>query len=246
MSFLSGPKIKFSQPTGVNAGGLSTQFDYAGGTGGTSVTASPERKGLVSDLGNTYGSLADAYGNLASTVAPGYNDLLKARLTQVNNSRDAAIGNLRQNLDSRRVLGSSFGQDTLTRADAEFSQQRDAITADNFLKSLDASNALITQQYNALRGKFQTGLDELNLEANVGQQFSGKANDLLAANAQAQAKLDAQAQQGAGSFLGGLVTKMVPSGALGGMFGGGAAAAGGMGATAGSDAALATTAMMMM
>jgi len=214
MSFLfgkgasKGPTINY-QPTGFSGGGLTTSYDYAGGTGGTSVTASPERKGLVSSISGVYGDQANAYGNLAATVAPGFNDLLKARLTSIDNSASSAIGNLRQNLDSRRVLGSSFGQDTLTRAQSEFSQQRDAATADNFLKSLDASNQLITQQYNAQRGQFQTGLDELNLEANVGQQFSSTANQLLAANAQAQAKLDAAAQTGIGSFLGGLTSKIL-------------------------------------
>lgn len=246
MSFLSGPKIQNSQnaaPTGFTGGGL--QVFAPDGVNGTRVGPTQPRTDLVNNLSDTYGSLADAYGGLARTVAPGFNDLLKSRLASLSDSRESAISNLRQNLDSRRVLGSSFGQDTLTRADAEFSRQKDAVTADNFMKSLDASNALITQQYNALRGKFQTGLDELNLEANVGQNFSAGANKILADNAQAQAKLDAAAQSGVGSFLGGLVTKMVPSGALGSMLGGGAAA-GGMGATAGSDAALATTAMMML
>lgn len=183
---------------GFNAGGLT-----ATGTG--DITASPDRTGLVSSIGSLYGQQGDILGGLRQTVAPGFNDLLKSRLDQINNAAASSVGDLRQNLSARRVLGSSFGQDTISRANAEFSSQRDQAIADNFLKSLAVNQQLTQQEFDARRGQFQTALDELNLEANAGLSISGKANSILAQNAKTQADLDAKSATGAGQFFGQLI-----------------------------------------
>lgn len=203
MSFLgrlfggSSPQVQM-QPQGFNAGGLSTTF----GPGGYNIAATPERTGLVSGLSNTFGELGNQYGSLAATVAPGFNDLLRARLGQINDSASAAIGNLRQNLQSRRVLGSSFGQDTISRGEAEFARQRDAATADTFMKSLAASSELLAKQYEAWTKQFSTGLDELNLEAGIAGPLVQNANNVLAQNARTNAELEARSQEGTGRLLG--------------------------------------------
>lgn len=256
MSFLGiggSPKID-STPIGSIGGGLVMKGGSLGGP--TLVEPDENRSRLVSNIGDLYGQQGDLLGGLRSTVGPGMNDMLKARLASINDSAHSAIGNLRQNLDSRRLLGSSFGQDTLTRADAEFSRQRDAATADNFMKSLDVNQQLITQEYQARRSQFQTGLDELNLEAGVSQQFNSTANKLMADASQAQAKLDAQAAQGAGSFLGGIGQKLLgPSlssagngiaSGLGSLFGGGASAAGGATIAGMTPEALAAAGVLML
>jgi len=123
----------------------------------------------------------------------------------LNNSKTAAIGNLRENLERRRVLGSSFAQDAFTRTNAEFAKQADAVTADSFLKSLDATQQLIGQEFTARRGQFQTGLDELNLEASTAATMAGKATEQLGANARTAAQLDFLSNQGKGSFFNNLI-----------------------------------------
>lgn len=228
MSFLGigdTPKIN-AKPSGFNAGGFMMQPGSLGGP--DSLVPTAERSGLVTNIGDLYGQQGDLLGGLRSTVGPGMNDMLKARLAQINDSANSAIGNLRQNLDSRRVLGSSFGQDTLSRAGAEFSRQRDQATADNFMKSLDINQQLITHEYQARRSQFQTGLDELNLESGIASQFNSTANKLMADAASAQANLDAKSATGAGSFFGGLAQKFGGpiASKLGSMFGGTATAAG--------------------
>lgn len=232
MSFLSGifggnqvqaPHINSVTPS-FNGGGLS---GTGNANGNYTVTPDANRTAQVGDLSNTYSQLGDQYGNLLKTVAPGYNDLLNSRLTQFNNNAASSIGTLNQNLQSRRVLGSSFGQDTITRAQNQIAQQRDAITSDNFLQSLNASNQLLGQQYDAYSKAFQNNLNELNLEAGIANQMSTNTANILNQNARTQAQLQQQASQanaanntnlasGFGSFLG----KMIPgaaSGAAGGI-----------------------------
>lgn len=189
-----------SPPPGINAGGLMTTFN--GGKVG--VTASPERLGLVSNLAGTFGGLADVLGGLRGQVVPGSSALLSSRLAGLENARSQGIGNLRQSLARRRVLGSSFGQDAILRAQSEFAQQEDRIRAESFLQALDAQMKLANAEYTARQGEFQTTLSELNLEAELASKLAGQAAQINQANAAANAKLQAEAQAGAGQFWGGI------------------------------------------
>ncbi len=206
MSFLFGsgdtPKVDFN-PVGASAGGLTTAIPAGGGN--ITVTPDANRTNAVTGVANTYGGLADQTLGLRNQVTPGYNDLLTSQLGSIDNSARSAVGNLKQNLQSRRILGSSFGQDTLTRANAEFSKQRSDTIASTFLQSLDANNKLLQQEYQARTQQAQTGLNELNLEANVANGLIGSTNQILAQNAQTNAKLQADSQAGAGKFLGGIL-----------------------------------------
>lgn len=194
-SKLFGGSTNVSSPLpSINAGGLT-------GKGGT-ITASPERQGLVGNIAATFPQQASAIGDLLSQVGPGFGRLTDAAVTSVRNARSAAIGNLKDTLQRRRVLGSSFGQDALTRAETEFANQENATRANSFLQELQLTNQLMQQQFEAQRGEFQTGLDELNLEANAGVQLSSQATAQLGQNARTAAYLDAAAQAGAGKFFG--------------------------------------------
>lgn len=210
MSFLSNifgggktPQVQF-QPQGFNAGGINSSY----GPGGYNITPTQARTDATSGLSGAYGNLGTQYGNLLSTVQPGFNDLLNSRLADVNDRATAAIGNLKQNLQSRRILGSSFGNDTLTRADLEWQKQRDAVISDNYLKSLAASSELLGKQYDAWTKQYSSVLDELNLEAGLGNQLTTNANTVLSANARLNAELEAKAQQGQGQFFGGILGRL--------------------------------------
>lgn len=178
-------------PSGFTGGGLTGSF--SGNNFGVSADAG--RTGAVSSLANSFGAFGNATGDLRATVVPGFNDLLKSRLTDLGNQATSAIGNLRQNLQSRRILGSSFGNDTISRAQNTIQQQRDAVIADNFQKSLEANNQLLVQQYGAYAKQYQTGLDELNLEASTASGLTNTASQLMAANAQLMAKLNEQGSE---------------------------------------------------
>lgn len=188
------------QPAGFSAGGLTTGFDPA--TGRITLTPSAERLGYVRGVSEGFNAEADLFGGLRSRVAPGVSDLRRARLEEIENARVQAIGNLRENLSRRRVLGSSFGQDAATRAEAEFAGARERVSAESFLQELEMSNQLIQQEFASRRASFQTGLDELNLQADLAAKLSGAATQQLGANARALAELNAKEAAGSGKFFG--------------------------------------------
>lgn len=187
-------------PAGINAGGLSSTF--RGGNLG--ITPSAERLGFVNDVSNTFGALGDELGLLRSKVAPGISDLRATRLAEIENARNRSIGDLRDSLQRRRVLGSSFGADAISRAEAEFGQARAKVAGESFLQELEASNQLLQAEFGARRSAIQTKLDELNLEANLAATLAGKATETLGANARMMAQLNALEAQNAGKFFGGL------------------------------------------
>lgn len=196
------------KPTSFNAGGISTSF--SGDT--LNVTPSAERLGMVGGLQDTFSQLANELSGQRARVVPGMSELRAQRLGEIENARTAAIGNLRENLARRRVLGSSFGQDALTRAESEFGKQRDRVATESFLQEFDLTNQLIGQQFAAQRNKFQVGLDELNLEADVATKLSSGATNAMASNAQFLSALNAKEAAAKGQFVGNLIQPVASAG----------------------------------
>jgi hypothetical protein len=186
MTNLFKPKVELVTPStpSFSGGGLLG----SSGSGQGVVTANAARNDVISGLSGAGETAANTFGNLYETVKPGFNDLLSARLNSFNDSARSAIGDLAQNLSARRILGSSFGQDTLTRGRAEFNRQRDNIVADNFLKSLEAQRQLTADQFKARIAAFQPKLDELNLEASLAASLGLAGSKAIADAAQFNAK----------------------------------------------------------
>lgn len=228
--FGSGSKkpVAMPPPTGINAGGLTSTLS----NGSIGITASPERMGFVNNIAGGFGNLVDELGLLRAKVAPGMSELRTSRLGEIEDARNRAVGDLRENLARRRVLGSSFGADALSRAESEFAGQRERVAAESTLQELEMTHNLINEQFNANRMKFQTGLDELNLQANIAAGLAGKATDTMAANARFEAALAAEEAKGAGKFFG--QTFQPVADALGKSIGGGASNVIKFGSTAGS------------
>lgn len=185
-------------PTGINAGGLSTSLSG----GNINLTPSAERMGFVGNVANTFGNLGGELAALRSRVAPGISELRAARLAEIEDARNRAIGDLRENLARRRIAGSSFGADAITRAEAEFAGARERVAAESTLAELEMTNNLVNQEFNAARGQFQTFLDELNLQAGIASGLASKGTDAMGANARLLAQLNTLEAQNAGKFFG--------------------------------------------
>lgn len=196
---------------GLNAGGLtSTVSRLPGGVVQQGVTASPERMGLITGLQSSLRSRAGEIRGLLPQVEAGFGRLTQAGMEtfgaareRLQNRRTQAIGNLRDNLARRRVLGSSFASDALARADAEFAQAERELTADearfratSFLQELDTTHRLMGEAASFDIEAFNTALNEMNLQANVAAQLAtGTASAIQnAANLQTQI-MNANAQQ---------------------------------------------------
>ncbi len=205
------------KPINLNAGGFSTNFSKGGRL---TVGSSGQRQGLVNNLASTSLSQAGLLRGLRGQVTDAVSGLKATRLAEIDNARKASVSNLRDNLARRRILGSSFAEDALTRSELEFGQARDKVAAESFLQELDLKNELINQEFDARRTAFATRLDNLNLEADLAANLSSQAAQILSNNAQLkaqllaqsaqlntnlsaqQAQLDAEASAGAGAFLG--------------------------------------------
>lgn len=183
------PQINYT-PTGFSGGGLSGLF----GGGGFNVSGSAGRNAAVGGVANTFGQQAQDIAGLRQQFAPGQSQLLNTQLTQLQNNRTQALGDLRSNLAQRRVLGSSFAQNSLANADQTYQQQQQQVIAQSYMQDLQAQVQLQQQQYTAARGQFQTGLDEMNLEAGLASQLGSQASSAMASIAQTQAQLNLQAQ----------------------------------------------------
>lgn len=227
MSFLSSlfgggsNALQNFQPAGFQTGGVSATF----GGGKYNINQSPAMKQQIGQLQSTFGQEATAFGNLAQTVQPGFSQMRQAQLSDLSTQQQALRSNLQQNLAQRRILGSSFAQNTLTQADAEYQKQRDQVIAQSYLAELQASNQLIQEQFQASTQQFAVGINQMNIDAGIAAQLTGQATSSMASIAQAQAQLDAANAAGLGKFVGSILaapgTSIVGKGftALGGALG---------------------------
>lgn len=229
-------------PTNINTGG----FSFSGKdliSGGST----PERLGFIKQMSDLFKNQAGQFAGLRPGLGVGFTELRKAlspdalnvsltaRLKQIEDARTRSTGDLRENLARRRVLGSSFGQDALSRADAEFgrlSEQAVAETemakreaaiqeAQTKLQEIDATKQLISEEFALTRESVNTFINNLNVEAQIATQLASNATSSLSANAMMQSKL---LQQEADS------TRKSSEGILGELLGGfGTYASGGFG-----------------
>lgn len=248
------PTVNFSPPN-FSGGGLNATF----GNNGYTLGSSGGRNTAVGNVSSTFQQQANALGGLANQWAPGSSALRSSLMSSLQANRSQAMGNLRDNLAQRRILGSSFAQNSLANADQTYQQQTQQIMSQTYLQELSAQQSLTNQQYSAATQGYQTGLSEMNLEAGLAAQLSQGATSALvsAANTQAQLQLkaslanaqnsltaqqyngnqDASYAQGFGSFLGSLAlapftggTSLI--GGLGGLMGGASSAGTGLSLTA--------------
>lgn len=112
---------------------------------------------------------------LRASIRPGFSQLRRARLEQVENARRRSIGTLRENLARRRVLGSSFADDAFSRTEREFADAKAAQEAQSFLEELAAGQQLTTQEMSVLA----QGLQREFVEAGIAAQQSLQVMDIL-------------------------------------------------------------------
>ena len=205
MSFLSGlfggggtPQNSF-QPNGI-----SSNTGFSVGSGG-SISESPTLQSNIGSLQSTFGAGANAFGQLASTVAPGFNQLTKAGLSQINTQAKANLSTLNQNLSTRRIQGSSFANAQISQANADTEQQKANYVAQSFLQSLQASSSLTQQQYSLATQQYSTAISQSNIEAGVAASLTSSNNQIMGQISQANTALQAQAIAGAGQFAGTLL-----------------------------------------
>lgn len=115
--------------------------------------------------------LRDVQG-LREDVRPNFSAFRTAGLGQLANERDRTIGNLRESLARRGVLGSSFAADSLSRSGAEFGQRRAEFEAQVGLQEASATQALIGFENSLIMQQIAREFQEFSLAAGLEQNFS--------------------------------------------------------------------------
>lgn len=177
----------------VDAGGNLTRSGSAGAAFDTRLPR------ILSDLDTT-----------RAGTTPGFGALTAARVQSAKDAGAAGISNLRGDLARRKVLGSSFASDALSRAELEVGKAVGEAKAQSFLEELDAMTKILQQEYSTITGALQVNLAELG----AGSQAVAALNG-LSIDAQ---NLYAQQLAGQGQLLGTLAGLGVSSFASGGMF----------------------------
>ena len=172
--------------TSFNSPGLNAQF------------ASPTQlnmtrgAGVESALGGVsaaFGNQASELGALRSLVEPGMGRLTEAGINAIRDSRRASMGDLRQNLARRRVGGSSFAADDLSRTSAEFAKRENEFASQAFMQELGLTQDLINQQANAQVNSYLQTLNQSNIESGLAAQMATGVSSMLQGNAQMMGQL---------------------------------------------------------
>lgn len=163
--------------------------------------------------------LKDVRG-LQSEVNPAFGKLTDVGVQALRNQQRASIGNLKDMLARRKLAGSSFAADTISRANAEFGQKEAEFRATTKLQEIDAFNKLLINEQQFIQQQFANEMGLMGFAGNAAISMGKILNDDLLA----LRKGASDEAAGIGSTLGGIA-----GAAIGAYFGGPAGAMAGYG-----------------
>lgn len=144
------------------------------------------------------GRVFEDLDNIRAEVRPGFGRLTDAAVSTIRDRSNVAVGNLRQQLGNRRVLGSSFANDAESRVAGEFAKEENRAKADAIIGEIALTSQIIDQESDLLQQEIENEFAELKLA-------SGQTNAFIGALKQSAAidkKLAADEIRGAGNFVG--------------------------------------------
>ena len=124
------------------------------------------RAGLGDSLRAASGSIAD----LRAQVQPGFGALTDARVTAIRDAAAESIGNLRDSLARRGVMGSSFADDAVTRTRLAFSREEQTARSEAKIAEIGLTSELTQQQFTNELNSFAQQLGLSGFEASLYQQ----------------------------------------------------------------------------
>lgn len=198
--------------------------------GGFEIGRSPEVSGALGQLNQLSTGAANELGALRPLVAPGFGRMTQAGTQAIEDQRRSTVGDLRENLGRRRVLGSSFASNDISRTNAEFAKKDAEFRAETFLQELSATEQLITKQYETATKGALALIEQSNFESEVGAELSRQYSGVMSDLAKYESSLLAEQADGVAGLVSGGI-----GGLLGGAFDGALGAVGGaLGAVGGA------------
>ena len=183
------------QPTGFSAPGLQGSFNKS--TNRFSITRTGEGDRTLAGLRKAFEARAAEFRGLRDRVKPGFGELTRTRIDAIRGAGKRAVGNLREELGRRRVLGSTFASREIASTEAEFGRQEELARAESFLQELGLTSEFIREEFASTISGFSAILKQLNFESSLAANLANNASGQLNANLMAQAKAR-EAQQEAG------------------------------------------------
>ena len=122
------------------------------------------------------GQLRQDVDALRAQVVPGFGRLTEARVKAIKDRRDEAIGNLRESMARRKVLGSSFAEDAITRAELTFAQEEEAARATSAVEEMALTGDLTQMSAGLLEmdaNMLQREAQAIGLDMGLTQQDAG-------------------------------------------------------------------------
>lgn len=183
----------------------------------------PQIQSLRPQFSSLFGQSREQLQNLLGDVRPGFGAVTQARVQAIDRNRSRTLGNLREALGKRNVLGASFAQAEIRAADQEFAQLESEARAEAAVQEIELSQSIIQNitnldatTFGALSESFKTELAQIAQEQSIVNQRAqrelqelGIAGGLfnqqqqIAANLAAiQAQLAGQAAADSGSLIG--------------------------------------------
>ncbi len=94
---------------------------------------------------------------LEEDVRPGFGRFTEAATRTIRNAASRRIGNLREQLRQKRVLGASFAEDLITRTALEFAQEEEAVRARAGIAEIAASLEVLDRMASVGVGEIRGG-----------------------------------------------------------------------------------------
>ena len=171
----AGPTVPGFNRTNIQTPGFGLTSKLTEG-GKLNTVLTPRETAARNALESRFPAFLQDIGELREQVAPGFSAFREAGLGQLRNERDATVGNLRESLSRRGVLGSSFGQDVVGRTRAEFGQKRAQFAAQTTLQEMEATRNLIQFESQLIMEQINREFQELNFAAGFGANTQALIN----------------------------------------------------------------------
>lgn len=140
--------------------------------GNITMNRTGEAQGFMDKLLSGMATDEAGFGSLLSQIAPGFGRLTMARGQEIDNARDRAVGNLREQLAKRRVLGASFANDQIGSLERQYMLDKDKALAESIVQEMEMTNQVIQARSEARNKAISTGLAEIQFETGVGAQLT--------------------------------------------------------------------------
>jgi hypothetical protein len=113
---------------------------------GNAAQQTGEVRGMLGPVRSGLVGLNSDLATLRGEVRPGFGRLTDARVTAIRDAASESIGNLRDSLARRNVLGSSFANDAVSRTRLAFAKEEERARAEAAIQEIGLSQQLIQEQ----------------------------------------------------------------------------------------------------